>query len=162
MGRIVSRIVSRIVIDCPVERVFAYITTPGHWAEWHPSTLGVSGATDHSLEPGEVVVEDVRVAGRTGRVAWTVREHVAPSRWVIEGRFVGQGRGGGVITYALATEAEGTRFEREFVYTMPNAFLTAATRLLAHRRVVAESDAALLALKRRLESSYGVGTDADQ
>jgi uncharacterized protein YndB with AHSA1/START domain len=50
-----SRIYTSATIRWPVEVVFDYITTPGHWPEWHPSSLGVSGATDHSLAVGEQV-----------------------------------------------------------------------------------------------------------
>ncbi len=58
---------------------------------WHPSSLGVSGATDHSLEPGEEVTQEFLVVGRRGRAVWTVRERVYPRRWVIDGRVEGDG-----------------------------------------------------------------------
>ncbi|MDQ3285419.1 MAG: hypothetical protein M3P92_06920 [Actinomycetota bacterium] len=66
-----------------MEYIFDYMTTLGNCPEWHPSSLGVGGATDHSLEPGEKVTEEYRVAGRLGRAVWTVRERVASRRWVI-------------------------------------------------------------------------------
>jgi uncharacterized protein YndB with AHSA1/START domain len=81
----VSRICKSIQIQTPIEEVFEYVTTPGNWPAWHPSSLGVDGATDHSLEPGEQVTEEYRVAGRRGRVVWTVRERKAPRTWVIDG-----------------------------------------------------------------------------
>ena len=81
-----TRIRKSIRIQTPVEEVFEYVTTPGNWPAWHPSSLGVEGATDHSLEPGEQVTEGYRVAGRRGRVVWTVRERETPRRWVIAGR----------------------------------------------------------------------------
>jgi uncharacterized protein YndB with AHSA1/START domain len=62
----VTRICKSIRIQTPVEEVFEYVTTPGNWPAWHPSSLGVDGATDHSLEPGEQVTEEYRVAGRRG------------------------------------------------------------------------------------------------
>jgi uncharacterized protein YndB with AHSA1/START domain len=79
----VTRICKSIRIQTPVEEVFEYVTTPGTWPAWHPSSLGVDGATNHSLEPGEQVTEEYSVAGRRGRVVWTVREREAPRRWVI-------------------------------------------------------------------------------
>ena len=81
--------------------------------------MGVSGATDHSLEPGEQVTEEYNVAGRRGRVVWTVRERDAPHRWIIDGRV--EGDGGGTITYTLTPQANGTTFEREFVYATPDS-----------------------------------------
>ncbi len=63
-----TRIYTTIRVEEPPERLFEYVTTPGNWPAWHPSSLGVSGATDHSLEPGETVTEEYTVAGRRGRV----------------------------------------------------------------------------------------------
>jgi uncharacterized protein YndB with AHSA1/START domain len=145
----VTRIHTTIRIDEPVERVFEYATTPGNWPEWHPSSLGVSGARDHSLEPGEQVTEEFLVAGRRGRVMWTVREREAPRRWVIDGEV--EGGGGGTITYTITPSADGTTFERDFVYSMPNRFLALLDGLVLHRRVEAESTEALRQLKQALE-----------
>lgn len=138
-----------IQIDTPVERAFDYVTTPGNWPEWHPSSLGVSGATAHSLEPGEQVTEEFRVAGRRGRVVWTVRERVFPRRWVIDGRV--EGGGDGTVAYTLTPHAGGTTFEREFVYHMSNPLLELLDRLVLRRRVEAESEEALRRLKQVLE-----------
>jgi hypothetical protein len=107
--------------------------------------LGVEGATDHSLEPGEQVTEKYRVAGRRGRVVWTVREREAPRRWVIDGWV--EGDGSGTITYALTPHLEGTTFERDFVYAMPNPLLAVLDWLVLRRRVDAESTEALRRLK---------------
>ena len=75
-----SRVYETIRLDIPIERVFDYVTTPGNWPDWHPSSLGVSGATSRSLEPSEKVTEDYRVAGRRGHIVWTAREREAPRR----------------------------------------------------------------------------------
>ena len=140
-----TRIRTTIRIDEPAETLFEYVTTPGNWPAWHPSSLGVSGATDHSLEPGEMVTEEYSVAGRRGRVVWTVRERAAPHRWIIDGAV--EGGGGGTITYTLTPDAGGTLFERDFVYAMPNALLALLDRLVLRRRVEAESAEALRRLK---------------
>ena len=144
-----TRIYTTIRVEEPPERLFEYVTTPGNWPAWHPSSLGVSGATDHSLEPGEKVTEEYTVAGRRGRVIWTVREREAPRRWVIAGKV--EGGGGGTITYSMTPDAGGTIFERDFVYTMPNALLALLDRLVLRRRVEAESAEALRRLKDVLE-----------
>ena len=139
---------SRIQLHAPIEEVFDYVTTPGNWPTWHPSSLGVSGATCHSLEPGERVTEEYRVAGRCGRVTWTVREREAPRRWVIEGR---TGGGDGKIAYTLASHGDGTAFEREFVYSTSNPLLALLDKLVLRRRISAESAEALRRLKNVLE-----------
>ena len=109
-----SRIVSRATIARSLSEVFAYVTTPGHWPEWHPSSLGVAGATDPSLNVGEEATELFLVAGRRGRAHWTVREREEPRRWIIVGRV--EGGGTGTIIYALTPQEGGTLFEREFTY----------------------------------------------
>jgi uncharacterized protein YndB with AHSA1/START domain len=144
-----TRVYKTTWIRAPIERIFDYVTTPGNWPAWHPSSLGVSGATDHSLEPGERMTEEFRVAGRRGRVIWTVQERVAPHRWVIDGRV--KGDGGGRITYTLTPHEGGTTFEREFVYTMSNPLRAVLDRLVLRRRVEAESAEALRRLKDVLE-----------
>jgi uncharacterized protein YndB with AHSA1/START domain len=144
-----TRIHTTIRIEEPPGRVFEYVTTPDNWLEWHPSSLGVHGATDHPLEPGEQTTEEFRVAGRRGRVEWTVRERETPHRWVIDGKV--EGGGGGTITYTLTPDAGGTIFEREFVYDMPNPLLALLDRLVLRRRVEAESAEALRRLKEALE-----------
>jgi hypothetical protein len=116
----------------------------------------VTGATDHSLEPGEQVTEAFEVAWRRGQVVWTVREREAPRRWVIEGQIVGR-RHGGTITYLLRPQDGGTFFEREFTYALPQPFLALLDRLILRRRIEAESAEALRRLKQVLEARSGIG-----
>jgi uncharacterized protein YndB with AHSA1/START domain len=144
-----TRIVTIRVIRRPIDEVFAYVTTPGNWPRWHPSSLGVSGATDHSLVMGEQVTEEYRVAGRRGRALWTVIEREAPRRWVIRGQVAGGN--GGTVSYTLTPHTEGTRFVREFVYTFAQPWLRLLDPLLVRPRVAAESAEALRRLQRVLE-----------
>jgi uncharacterized protein YndB with AHSA1/START domain len=144
----VTRIATTIGIRRSIDDVFDYVSTPGNWPRWHPSSLSVSGATDHSLGPGEQVAEEFLVAGRRGRVVWTVRERTAPRRWVIDGQAEG---GGATITYTLTPESDGTLFERELVYATPGPWLRLLDRLVLRRRVAAESAEALRRLKDVLE-----------
>jgi len=146
-----TRIYTTATICCSVERAFAYVTTPGHWPEWHPSSLAVTGTTDHSLAIGEQVEETFRVAGRRGRVIWTVRERDVPRKWVIEGKILNS-RNGGVVTYLLTPEGEITYFEREFVYPVPPLYRL-LDRLVLRGRIEAESVEAVRRLKQRLESA---------
>lgn len=144
-----TRILSSVTIPAAVEDVYAFVTTPATWPHWHPSSLGVSEAVDQSLEVGERVTEEFRVAGRRGRVVWTVTGRDAPARWAISGRVIGGGSG--VITYRCTATGAGTLFEREFTYSMPSAWLSLLDRLVFRRRVRAESEQAVHQLRQALE-----------
>ena len=150
-----TQIVTSAAIQCPVEVVFDYVTTPNHWPDWHPSSLGVSGAIDHSLLVGEQVTERFLVAGRRGVVVWTVREREAPRRWIIDGVITTGSGGSGVVSYSLAPRDGATDFTRTFTYPLPNLALALLDALVARRRIQAESEQATRQLKRLLEASQG-------
>lgn len=145
-----TRIFSATHIDKPIVQVFEYVTTPGNWPQWHPSSLGVSGATDHSLLMGEEVTEAFLVAGRRGHAVWTVTEREAPRRWVIEGQIVGR-ESGGTVSYTLTSQDGGTLFEREFIYPAQGLLFRLLNTLFVRRRVQRESAKALQRLKAVLE-----------
>jgi uncharacterized protein YndB with AHSA1/START domain len=145
-----TRICNSIQIHQPIEQVFDFITTPSNWPQWHPASVSVSGNADHSLLQGEEVTEDISVAGRRGQVTWLVRERSAPRRWVIDG--AGKDGGRATITYTLTPHPAGTNFERELVYTMPNALLAILDWLIVRSRMKTDSMEALQRLKRLLES----------
>lgn len=144
-----TRIVTVASIQRPAKVVFDYVTTPAHWPAWHPSSLAVSGSVDHPLDLGEQVVEDFRVAGRRGRVVWTVTAREAPGKWTIEGKI--DGRPAGTVAYSLTSTASGTRFERAFTYRTPTLWFAILNGLVLRARIQAESDTAVLRLKRLLE-----------
>lgn len=147
-----TRIVSVAQIQRPATVVFDYVTTPAHWPTWHPSSRGVSGAVDHSLDIGEQVTEAFRVAGRRGRAVWTVVARERPGRWSIGGTI--GGRRAGTVTYSLTTTVDGTRFERVFTYRAPSLWFALLNRLLLRERIQAESDEAVRRLKSVLETPH--------
>jgi uncharacterized protein YndB with AHSA1/START domain len=145
-----TRIAGAIDIARPPGAVFDYVTTPGNWPKWHPASKAVHGTTDHSLAVGEQVTEDFIVAGRAGQVVWTAVKRDPPRQWIIEGDV--RGRNAGVVTYTLSPSAEGTRFDREFVYPSPNILFSLLNRLSIRSQVESESAQALANLKRILET----------
>jgi len=147
-----TRIVNEVTIAQPPQRVYDYATTPANWPRWHPSSLAVHGATDHSLTSGESVVEDFLVAGRRGSVTWTVVAREAPQRWSIDGKNV-DSRGGGTVTYTLRPEGSGTHFERVLTYHLPNLLAGILDHFGVRERVAAESAEAVARLKAALEKS---------
>jgi hypothetical protein len=144
-----ARVVTAIIIRAPRQRVFDYITTPSNWPGWHPSSLAVFGATNHSLEVGEQVTEDFLIAGRRVRVVWTVHERQEGASWVIEGQVASSGSG--TIRYTLAEVPEGTHFTRNFVYTMTNPVMALLDLLYVCRRITRDSAIALANVARILE-----------
>ena len=145
-----TTIVTQTIIRRPVAEVFDYVTTPAHWLVWHPSSLGLHGTTDHSLEVGEEVTEEFRVAGRKGSVTWKVVARDAPNRWAIAG-IVAAGGKGTITSARWSATADGTAFRREFDYAVPNWFGTLLDRLFVRRRIESESTLAVSRLKLALE-----------
>ncbi len=153
-----TRIYSSIQIPLPQEIVFNYVTTPGNWPQWHPSSLSVRGATDHSLEVGEQVTEEFLVAGRRGQTTWTVVERVFPQKWAINANFAG-GRGHGKVTYTSTPKDNGTIFEREFTYQMGSLRGTIIDWLVLRQRVDKESKQAVQQLKQALLKQQKIVTN---
>ncbi len=140
-----TRIYTPIYIPLPMETIFNYVSDPANWPQWHPSSIGVNGATGHSLEVGEQVIEEFLVAGRRGKVTWTVRERDFPRLWSIEGDVRK-----GVVTYALRPQGEGTLFERVFIYSPGSLLNYLLNILIIRRRVQTESWQAVRQLKQVL------------
>jgi hypothetical protein len=145
-----TRIVSVAEIRRAPSDVFEFVTTPAHWPAWHPSSLSVQGEIDHPLEVDEQVIEEFRVAGRRGRVVWTVSARSYPVRWSIDG--VIDGRAAGTVTYVLTPVANGTRFVREFTYRAPSLWFALVNWIVLKGTIQSESDEAVTRLKRLLES----------
>jgi uncharacterized protein YndB with AHSA1/START domain len=141
---------TEVEIARPPAQVFEYVTTPSRWPEWHPASLAVHGDAAHPLVLGEAVIEDFVVAGRRGRVEWTVTAREPARFWQIEGRI--DGRQAGVIAYTLTPTAIGTRFRRDFRYAAPNVLFAIANAWSLRERLAAESDEAVTQLKRALEA----------
>ena len=70
-------------------------------------------------------------------------------------RRTGKDGGRATITYTLTPHPDGTTFDRELVYTMPNTLLAVLDWLIIRSRMKANSDEALRRLKDRLESGCG-------
>lgn len=125
--------------------VFALVTNPSRWHEWHPNTRDVDASADHSLAEGETVIERIRVGPFRGAVTWRVTSAEPARRWVLLGD---AGRGfQAELEYRLAPHDAGTLFRRRVRMQWPWWFLFggAATRTMAR-----DATAALANLQRVL------------
>lgn len=145
-----TRVVSVALMRRAPSTVFDFVTTPVHWPVWHPSSSSVHGEIDHSLEVGEQVIEEFRVAGRRGRVVWTVSVSTYPEKWSIDG--VIDGRPAGTVTYVLTPQGNGTRFVREFTYRISSLWFALLDWIVLKTTIQSESDVAATRLKRMLEN----------
>ena len=145
-----TRFVSTIHIRRDITDVFDFLTTPENWPEWHPASISVAGATDHSLTIGGEVTEEFVAAGRRGRTVWRVTAREAPYLWRIESS---ASEASATITYRVHTEAGMTVFEREMQYRFGRALLIILDTLFLRRRMERELWEALLRAKQILEKS---------
>ena len=146
-----TRICNSIQIRQPIEQVFDFITTPANWPQWHPASVSVGGTLTIPCSRAKRLRKTFPSSGHRGQVTWLVRERSAPHRWVIDG--TGKDGGRATITYTLTPHPDGTNFERELVYAMPNPLLAVLDWLIIRSRMKADSAEALRRLKRLLESS---------
>lgn len=69
-----SRIESRILIDRPVEEVFAYMTDLDTWLGWQSGVLEVKNGPEGPLEVGSTFTIVIKVMGRESEVNYKVTE----------------------------------------------------------------------------------------
>ncbi len=134
-----------ILIASPLEPVFDYVSTPGRWPEWHPSSLRLEAGADRPLTAGESFEEDIRAGGRKTHLSWIVRECRRPELWVADAR--GENGIRLQLEYRLTAAAGGTRFVRTLSYELPNALYWLYNRLYGQRRIEQESVQSLRQLR---------------
>ncbi len=104
-----ERIQHTVALAAPPERVFDFVTNASQWPRWHPATRAVRAVPERPLGLGETMVEHIQAAHRSFEATWTVTRCERPSLWQIETRTP---LGASVITYRIAPEGGGSRFER--------------------------------------------------
>lgn len=138
---------------CPVERLYAYVTQPWRWHEWHPSsrsaratvaTLAVGDTFDEVIELQPFAPLPIRLQRETH---YRVEVAAACSAFEVFGTMPD---GWIRIRYDFARIDPGTRFVRTLGFDARGA-----SRLLLpwlRRRQAALGRVALANLKRRIES----------
>ena len=145
-----SRVVNRIEIAAPPERVFSYVTTPANWPRWHPASRAVRGITDRTPKVGESVVETFEIAGRHDDATWTTVELDSPRRWVIYSGAPG-GRSARIV-YTMNASNGRTLWERDIDYRGPNLLFGLLNVLQIRAVMESDSARALANVKRNLEA----------
>ena len=131
-----------------MERIFDLVTTARYWPDWHPATLGVSGAVETPMKLGDSIHERARIGGAIGENVWTVVEYVCPSRVVL--RMPGTRLGDLEIVYQFAARDDAVEFTRELAFDLAN-LPPSVDRNAIERQLKTDSAEALRRLKDLVE-----------
>ena len=80
-----SKLEREIHIDAPAEAVYDKLTDPDCLGEWVTVHDEMEEAPDRNVEPGDTLVQRMKVAGQKFRITWHVDEAERPSRVVWTG-----------------------------------------------------------------------------
>jgi uncharacterized protein YndB with AHSA1/START domain len=152
----VSRSVTETIFLAVVpERVWETVMDPRQLRRWVTTHDSVAGATSGPVREGDSFTQKLRLAGKSFEVDWTVVEADEPhlARWE------GQGPGGSraQVSYRLASEDGGTRFDYHSKFALPGGALgKVAGGLLAAAPGKREASRSLERLRALLENGPGV------
>ncbi len=143
-----------VEIRCPPERLYAYVTQPWLWHEWHPNSKSAQASVD-ALQAGDgfdEVIEIQPLAPLPLRLKRATRYRVLVAEpgkfWKVEGRMKD---GWLQIQYEFKPTPSGTQFTRTLSYRVSG--LNRLMLPLLRRRMAAMSLLALGNLKRRMEAA---------
>ena len=125
-----SHVASTVRIHREIADVFAFFTTPKNWPRWHPASISVAGATDHSLAAGEEATRGIP-HGRRERASGLARHRKQRAFFVAHQR--GAPESGDVrvtIAYSLRMDGQDTVFERNMQYQFNRLWLRVLDLLL--------------------------------
>lgn len=131
------RMQHHVDIECAPEQVFAYVSSPTRWHEWHPYPVAIKGPIG-SLPPGSHF--DYQ-GGRAGALSWDVLAVLPGLRW--QARATGKYGLTMVVTYDCTATPTGTRFTRTLEYRFAHWIGRTADRLVVHKRIEQDSVALL-------------------
>lgn len=146
-----SKLEREIHIDATAEAVYDKLTDPDCLGEWVTVHDEMEEAPDRNVEPGDTLVQRMKVAGQKFRITWHVDEAERPSRVVWTGK-------GPLGTKAKATyeieslNGDGCTFSYTNEYDLPGG----PAGKLAGKAVIGasggEADKSLERLKRLIEN----------
>ena len=137
-----------IVIERPIEEVFAYLTDPARIPEWQSSALEARLEDDGPMRAGSTVIEERKFLGRRMKSTMQVLEHEFPHRFRIK---TSSGPVQFEVTNTLSTAERGTHISA-VLEGEPGGFFRVAEPLVA-RAVARELRNNLETLKDVLEAA---------
>lgn len=133
------------------QEIFDYVSAPGHWPEWHPSSLRLGPGAEKPLPAGARFEEDISAAGgRKAHLSWVVTDAAAPTLWIAQA--VADNGLSLTLRYELTQEEHGTRFVRTLDYDFSSAWLRLLNAVLLRWLIARESAESLQRLKRMIEA----------
>ena len=144
-GRNIAKMERTIIINAPVEKIFAYINDPMKNLEW---------------SPGMVEVKDVTWQEEEKRFRWTYKmagillHGETTDKIVPNERIVSQTKGGAVSTWTWTFEPhdDETKLNVVIEYTVPIPVLGKVAEALVLRHNERDADQAMANIKDRMES----------
>lgn len=134
----------------PVAEVYIATTTPGHWPQWNPISLKVSGNLNYSLIEGESFTEYLKIGYWQGQVAWSVTQCEKNKLWQVRG--ISQGLESPCLTFRFKKLAQQTILEREIEYNVEGLLLNPLHALFIRHRLEESLNDSLKQLKFILEA----------
>ena len=140
-----ARVERSIVIEAPVEKVFAYVEDPMNQLEYLPSIVEVKDVTGQGV--GAHYRWAYKMTGLRFEGESTMTEYTPNERMVVEGK-------GGIAstwTWIFTPEEGGTKVNLTVEYTIPVPVLGKLGEALILKQNKREADTAMANLKAKLE-----------
>lgn len=142
------RVDTEIDINRAPDQVFAFVSTPALWRQWHPATRSVRDVSDRPMVKGETILEHIAFMGRSSEALWTVLVCNAPLRWEIG---TDTPAGTAHIVYRVTATSAGCRFHRTLDFRSKRPLWRAVDSTLTRWILQRQSTRALVNLKAVLE-----------
>ena len=145
-----SKLEREIHIDAPAEAVYDKLTDPDCLGEWVTVHDEMEQAPDRNVEPGDTLVQRMKVAGQKFRITWHVDEAERPSRvvWTGEGPMGTKAK----ATYEIESlNGDGCTFSYTNEYDLPGGPLGRLAGRSVSRVAGREVDGSLQKLKNLVE-----------
>ncbi len=146
-----TTVVNEIAIRARPEELFDFVSSPGLWPRWHPSSrhLTIDRNPEGPQGKGDTFSEEIKAGGRQGRLVWQVSECDRPRRWIATAE---SDQGASIsLRYDIQGDGPELLFRRTLVYELRPLFLKFANLIFMQWKIRRESAAAILNLKAVIE-----------